>query len=34
MNKKFIKENKKQLREFLGNLLTKIITAKVNKKSR
>ena len=27
MNKKFVKENKKQLREFLGTLLTKAVGA-------
>ena len=32
MNKKFVKENKGLVKEFLGNLLTKIITGKVNKK--
>ena len=32
MNRKFVKENKGLVKEFLGNLLTKIITGKVNTK--
>ena len=32
MNRKFVKENKKVVREFLGWLLTKIVTGKVNRK--
>ena len=32
MNRKFVKENKKVVREFLGGLLTKIVTGKVNRK--
>jgi len=31
MNRKFVKENKKVIREFLGNLLVKIVTGKLKK---
>ena len=31
MNRKFVKENKKVIREFLGNLLVKIVTGKLKR---
>ena len=31
MNRKFVKENKKVVKEFLGNLLVKIVTGKLKK---
>jgi hypothetical protein len=34
MNKKFVKENKKIVREFLGAILTGIITGKMNRSLR
>ena len=31
MNRKFVKENKQVIKEFLGNLLVKIISGKLNR---